>query len=220
MGTTRGSRKVVIFRVAAAAVLAAVAVLVAAGTRNSAQAGPLCVPGGTTVPVTADAKVSSGHPNRHYGHADTWDVNYARTKVRSLLTFGLPTVPMGCSVSKATLELTGRYSGTPNPPNHWPGANVNVSIVKHHWTEAGVTWRTMPAANACDGGTQDYARTNHWNLTGIVQIAYACLDSGELAAWNGLKAKGYSPPNRGASWRLVVASRESEHRPVVAISWS
>jgi hypothetical protein len=216
----KGSRRSVAFRVVGARVLAAAAVLVAAGSRDSAHAGPLCVPGETTVPVTADAKVSSRHPNRHYGHADTWDVNYAHTNVRTLLTFDLPTIPLGCSVSKATLELTGKYSGTPNPPSHWPGANVNVSIVKHHWTEAGVTWRTMPAANACDGGTEDYARTNHWSLTGIVQMAYECLDSGELAAWNGVKAKGYSPPKRGARWRLVVDSRESKHRPVVVISWS
>jgi hypothetical protein len=196
------------------------AVLLATGTRNSAEAGLLCLGGGTTVPLTADAQVSSAHPNRHYGHLDTWAVNYRHTKVWSLLDFDLPTIPTGCSVNAATLEFRGRFSGTPNPPDHWPGADVNVSLVKHHWTESSVTWNTMPAANACDGGIQDYARDDHWNLTGIVQMAYSCLDDGRIAAWNGLKVKGWSPRKRGASWRLVVDSRKSKHPPVVAISWS
>jgi hypothetical protein len=216
----RGNRRSVTLRVVGAAILAAAAVLVAAGTRSSAEAGVLCVAGGTTVPVTADAKVSSAHPSRRYGHSGTWKVNYGHTKVWSLLSFDLPTIPMGCSLSTATLELTGRFSGTPSPPNHWPGANVNVSLVKRHWTEASVTWNTMPAANACDGGIQDYARNDHWNLSGIVQLAYSCLDDGGLTAWNGLKVKGWSPRKRGAHWRLVVDSRESKHPPVVAISWA
>jgi hypothetical protein len=216
----RGNRRSVTLRVAGAAILTAAAVLVAAGARSSAEAGVLCVAGGTTVPVTADAKVSSAHPDRHYGHSGTWKVNYGRTKVWSLLTFDLPTIPMGCSLSTATLELTGRFSGTPGPPNHWPGADVNISLVKRHWTEASVTWNTMPAANACDGGIQDYARNDHWNLSGIVQLAYSCLDEGRLAAWNGLKVKGWSPRKRGAHWRLVVDSRESKHPPVVAFSWA
>src|SRR3954452_11262245 len=110
----RGNRRSVTLRVVGAAVLAAAAVLVAAGTRNSAEAGPLCVAGGTTVPVTADAKVSSGHPNRHYGHSDTWKVNQGRTKVWSLLSFDLPAIPVGCAVGTATLELTGKYSGIPH----------------------------------------------------------------------------------------------------------
>ena len=204
---------------AGAATVPALAVLLMAGPQDSAHAGPICIPGGTTVPVTADAKVSSVHPSRHYGHSDTWMVNYAPTNARTLLTFDLPTLPLQCTVSKATLELKGTYSGTPKPPDSYPGANVNVGIVKGDWTEAGVTWRNMPGGNACDGGTQDYARTTSWVLTGIVQTAYQCLDSGRLASWNGLKVKGWSPGGRGASWKLVGDSRESRHPPVVEITW-
>ncbi len=179
----------------------------------------MCIPGGTTVPVTADAKVSSVHPGRHYGHRGTWKVNYTPTNSRSLLKFDLPTLPLQCTVSRAVLELRGRYSGSPRKPDGYPGANVNASLVKGRWTEAGVTWRNMPGGNGCDGATQDYARTSSWSLTGIVQSAYQCLDSGRLPAWNGLKVKGWSVAGRGASWKLVVDSRESGHPPVVEISW-
>ncbi len=179
----------------------------------------MCIPGGTTVPVTADAKVSSVHPRRHYGHAGRLKVNYGPASARTLLTFDLPALPLQCTVSKATLRLKGTLSGTPSRPDDFPSASVNMSIVKSHWTEAGVTWRNMPGANACDGGTQDYARGDYWQLTGIVQSAYQCLDSGRLAAWNGLKVKGWSMAGRGASWKLVVDSREGDHPPFVEISW-
>jgi hypothetical protein len=202
-----------------AAILAAVATLFVARPQDSANAGPVCIPGGVTIPVTADAKVSSVHPSRRYGHARTWKVNYGPANARSLFTFDLPTLPLQCTVSQAVLKLTGAYSGTPKSPDGFPGANVNMSIAKGHWTEAGVTWRNMPGGNACDGATQDYARPKSWDLTGIVQSAYRCLDSGRLAAWNGLKVAGWSVKGRGASWKVVVDSRESKHPPVVEISW-
>jgi hypothetical protein len=220
MGSMRGRRKGTAVRLAGTAVLVAAVVSIAATAQASPAKGPVCVPGGATVPVTADAKVSSVHPSRHYGHSGTWKANYNPTNARSFFTFDLPTIPSGCSVSEATLELKGTFSGTPNPPNHWPSADVNVSLVKHHWTESGITWNTMPAGNACDGGLQDYARTDSWVITGMVQQAYICLDNGGLTAWNGLKVKGWSPRRRGASWRLVVDSRQSKHPPVVDISWS
>lgn len=122
-------------------------------------------------------------------------------------------------MSKAVLKLKGCYSGTPKQPDTYPSADVNATLAKGRWTEAGVTRRNMPASNACDGGTQDYARTKQWVLTGIVQTAYECLDSGRLGAWNGIKVSGWSVKGRGASWKIVVDSRQSRHPPVVQISW-
>ena len=112
---------------------------------------------------------SSVHPGRHYGHAGTWKVNFAPGNARSLFTFDLPTLPLQCTVSQAVLKLKGTYSGTPKSPDAYPSANMNVSMAKGRWTEAGVTWRNMPGGDACDGGGQDYARTNQWVLTGVVQ---------------------------------------------------
>lgn len=218
-GTRRSGPKGSALRVGVAAAVAALAVILVARPLDSANAGPVCIAGGTTVPVTADAKVSSVHPSRHYGHAGTWKVNFAPSNARSLFTFDLPTLPLQCTVSQAVLKLKGAYSGTPNPPDGYPSADVNLSIAKGRWTESGVTWRNMPGGNACDGGAQDYARTDQWVLTGIVQSAYQCLNSGRLPAWNGLKVSGWSPHGRGASWKIVVDSRESKHPPVVEISW-
>lgn len=215
---TRRRPKGSAFGVVAGATVAALAVVLLA-RQGSANAGPLCLPGGATVPVTADAKVLSVHPDRHYGHARTWKVNYGPSDVRSLFTFDLPTLPLQCTVSRAVLKLEGAYSGIPKRPDSYPSANVNVSITRSHWTEKRITWRNMPKGNACDGGGQDYARTNQWVLTGIVQSAYQCLDSGRLTSWNGLKVGSWSPHGRGASWKIVVDSRESRHPPVVELSW-
>jgi len=205
--------------VVAAATIAATGVVLLAVPRDSANAGPICIPGGTTVAVSADAKVSKVHPGRHYGRAGTWKVNYAPSNARSLITFDLPKLPLQCTVTKAVLELKGAYSGTPRQPDTYPSADINATLAKGRWTEAGVTWRNMPGGNACDGGTQDYAREDQWDLTGIVQTAYECLDAGRLPAWNGLKLSGWSVKGRGASWKIVVDSRESKHPPVVEISW-
>jgi hypothetical protein len=205
--------------VVVAATVAALAVIVLVRPQGSANAGPLCLAGEAIVPVTADAKASAAHPGRHYGHARRWKVNYGRSKVRSVFTFDLPVLPLQCSVSQAVLKLKGTYAGTPKRPDTYPSANVNLSIAQSHWTEAGVTWRNMPKGYACDGGTQDYARTSSWVLTGIVQSAYRCLESGRLDSWNGLKVGSWSPRGRGASWKIAVDSRESRHPPVVEISW-
>src|SRR5215210_7530502 len=84
-------------------------------TGAAAVEGPVCVPGETTVPVTADAKVLAAHPNRHYGRSGSWKVNYAANAV-SFVAFDLPALPLQCAVSKATLDLKGSYSGEPDPP--------------------------------------------------------------------------------------------------------
>ena len=89
-------------------------------------------------------------------------------------------------MSQARLKLKRTYSGTPNPPDSYPSANVNLSLAKGRWTEAGVTWRNMPAGNACDGGAPGLRQDQPVGvLTGIVQSAYQCLDSGRLPAWKG-----------------------------------
>jgi hypothetical protein len=194
-------------------------VVLFARPQDSANAGPICIPGGTTVKVTADAKVSSAHPGHRYGHASTWKVNYAPRNTRTLLMFPLPELPLQCAITKATLELHGSYSGSPQEPDQYPGANVNMGVTNRSWNESRVNWRNMPAGNACDGASQDFARPDSWNLTGIVQSTYQCLDTGRLAAWNGLKVVGWSPAGRGASWKLVAGSRESGHPPVVEFVW-
>src|SRR5215208_4044619 len=103
----RGRRKVGTIQVAGIAALVAAAVSVAATAQALPLPGSPCNPGGTTVPVTADAKVSSVHPNRHYGRSGTWKANYAPTNARSFFTFDLPTIPTGCAVTEATLQLHG-----------------------------------------------------------------------------------------------------------------
>jgi hypothetical protein len=184
----------------------------------AAVQAPGCIAGETTVPITADAKALAAHPNRHYGRSGSWKVNYA-AKAVSFVTFDLPALPLQCTVTKATIDLKGTYSGTPDPPNSWPGANVDASLAQRPWTEGRINWNNKPGGNACDEGSLDYARPDSWQITATVQLAYQCLDSGRLSTWNGVKLKGWSPRGRGADWQVVVDSRESSHPPVVEIAW-
>jgi hypothetical protein len=218
VGAVRARRKRIAIALAGAGIVAVLGASVVTGAQAAAVEGPLCIPGSATVPVTADAKVSSNHPNQRYGSAGTWKVNFAST-ARSFVDFDLPAIPTGCSVTEATFRLNGTLYGHPNPAHRWPGAHVNFTLARKGWNERAITWNNMPSSSPCDGGTQDYAQTNSWVITGIVQQAYECVDAGRLSAWNGLKFRGWSPRNRGAKWRLVVDSRESSHPPVVEIGW-
>jgi hypothetical protein len=205
-------------RLTGAAALVALTATVAVEARPAAVDGPVCIPGGTTVPVTADAKVSAAHPRRHYGRSETWAANYGAPSVRTFVTFDLPELPLECMVHKAMFDIKGRYSGEPNPPNSWPGANVGMTLIRRPWNESRITWNNMPATHSCGGGVLDYA-TDSWDITGIVQKAYECVDKGRIDGWYGLRIKGWSPRNRGAKWRLIVDSREGAHPPVIELEW-
>lgn len=187
----------------------------------TAIGGPICIPGSVTLPVTADAKVSQRHPARHYGTASRWKVNFGPATLRSFVDFKLPALPIGCSVTEATLHVTGEESGHPHPANAWPGADVNIYLASGRWTENGITWKNMPPGYGCFGEFKEYASPGDLTITTLVQDAYRCLDSGRLKKWHGLKLKGWSPKTNGRHprWRFAIDSRESAHPPVVHISW-
>jgi hypothetical protein len=202
----------------AAAVAAVVGLaILAAPSPPTAGAGILCH--SVTLPLTADAKVSSLHPNRRYGRRDTWKVNYGPATARSFLSFDLPEKPLGCGVASATLDLRGRYSGQPSSPTEFPGATVDMWLVNRGWNERRITWNNRPRENGCDAGTGEYAKSRQWDITGMVQKAYECLENGTLASFEGFKLKGWSPRGRSADWKLWVDARESSHPPSVTINW-
>jgi hypothetical protein len=180
---------------------------------------PVCFPGEVTLPVTADARVSRRHPNRRYGTASRWKVNHGPATLRSFVDFDLPAIPIGCSVTKATLEVNGRESGHPHPATAWPGAYVNFAMASGRWAESRITWNNMPPGIGCFGWFQDWAASGGLEITLAVEDAYRCLENGRLDEWNGLKLRGWSPHGRPAHWRYAVESRESAHPPVVHISW-
>ena len=215
------SKKAVVAAVLAVAGVTASCAVVASDAVSAAIPGPLCIPGSSTLPLTADAKVSRRHPARHYGAASRWKVNYGPATLRSFVDFDLPTIPTGCALTDATLEVTGDESGHPHPANAWPGAYVNIYLASGRWRESGITWNDMPPGYGCFGDFKDYASSGDLTITTVLQNAYRCLDSGRLKHWNGLKLKGWSPTTNGRHphWRFAVDSRESAHPPVVHISW-
>jgi hypothetical protein len=222
MGSPWGglSRKTAVATALVAAAGVSSSCLLATEEANAATIeGPLCIPGSVSVPVTADAKVSQRHPNRHYGASSRWKINFGPATLRSFVNFNLPTIPFGCSVTEAMLEVTGHESGHPHPATGWPGAMARVYVASGRWSERGITWNNRPRGYGCWGPTQDYAKSGSLRITATIQDAYGCLDTGRLKKWNGLKFQGWSPQGWGAHWRFVVDSRESAHPPVVHISW-
>ncbi len=209
-------------KIAVTASLAAFALACALAISTSAEVataiGPVCIPGQTTEPLTADAKVSRRHPNRSYGASSRWRLDYPAT-TRSFIDFSLPDIPGACTIQEARLEVAGTESGYPHPATAWPGAEINFYLASGRWSERGITWNNQPPGYGCFGTTQDYATPGSLLITGTLQDAYRCLANGRLRAWNGIKLRGWSAHGSGALWRFVVDSRESAHPPVVRISW-
>lgn len=204
---------------ASVAVVVLICVCVLATRQAIAAAiGPVCIPGQATLPLTADAKVSRDHPNRNYGSDSHWKINYPAT-LRSFINFRLPDIPSACTVKEATLEVAGTESGSPHPATSWPGAEINFYLASGRWSERGITWNNKPRGYGCFGTTQDYANSGSLLITGTIQDAYRCLETGRLPRWNGIKLTGWTANGRRANWRFVVDSRQSGHPPIVKMSW-
>jgi hypothetical protein len=207
--------------VVAAVLVAAVPVCAAAVGASQAAVlpGPACLPGEATIPLTADARISANHPGRNYGTGSRWKVNFGPGTARSFINFELPEISDACIVTKATVSLRGSQSGRPHPATADPGANINFYLATRDWREGGITWDNQPRGHGCYGIDPEYATTDEWDITGIIDDAYRCLRAGRLDAWHGLKLRGWSPKGHHAHWRIGIDSRESDHPPVVHLSW-
>ena len=124
-------------------------------------------PGSSTVTATADTWVDQAAPTAVNGTATTLSVQSRNSAARrSLVTFTLPTLPAGCSVTTANLRL---YNQTPTS-----GRTIDVYRAAAAWVETTVNWNTQPATTGTAVGavTTGTAGYQQWTVTAHVQAQY------------------------------------------------
>lgn len=126
-----------------------------------------CASGSSTVTATADTWVNQAAPTAVNGTATTMSVRSRTGQARrSLVTFTLPTLPAGCSVTAATLRL---YNQTPAA-----GRTIDVYRAAAAWVETTVNWNTQPATTGTAVGVTTLATAGYqqWTVTAHVQAQY------------------------------------------------
>lgn len=97
-----------------------------------------------TLTATADAPIKSDYPDLNHGGVNWLAVSrlwppQTSKKIRSLVKFGLSSIPSNATVTSATLSIYftncgGSFSQDIN--------DLNIARVTGSWTENGVTWNT------------------------------------------------------------------------------
>jgi type II secretory pathway pseudopilin PulG len=145
-----------------------------------AEPVPSCEPGTATVAASADAGTASIQPTRNYGTASTINdrtpyIGTARfgtgsnARYRFYLRFAMPSLPTGCTVTSASLELrVGNGWGWSRP--------MRVAPATAKWTETGITWSNQPAPE--NGGSLVSSQAGEncwytWDVTAAVGQLYA-----------------------------------------------
>jgi len=137
-------------------------------TNTFTAATPFCA-GTTTQTVTADRDtyVDQNSPNSTAGGSTSLVVNSKSNKnERVLVGFTLPSKPVGCSVTSATLKLTATSSDS--------GRTLQAFQVgpAETWTEAGATWNNQPASTGTAATTTSGSGLRQWTVTSQVQAMY------------------------------------------------
>jgi hypothetical protein len=135
-------------------------------------------PGNATVTASADSYVDQASPTSAAGGTSTFLVvtPQAGAARRILVRFPMPTIPNGCTVTTATLQIfaetqvagrtLGAYRADPAAP----------------WTEAGLTWNNQPArlgpvATVVMPNGDQYV---DWAVATLVRDLYAAGNNGFL----------------------------------------
>jgi hypothetical protein len=181
-------------------------------TSSAGTATSFCTtPGNTTITVTADSFVDQGSPTSASGGSATYLVvtPQAGSARRILVRFApMPTVPSGCTVSAATLQIwadsqvagrtLGAYRADPSAAS---------------WTEAGLTWNNQPvalgtAATVVMPNTDQYLS---WNVTPLVKDIYT---SGN----NGFVVRDQDETGPGA-WQQFNSRAVATNKPQLYVAW-
>jgi hypothetical protein len=209
----RGFRRVFLVAVAAAVVGGAGGVTTAAfndPTSNAGNAfeasatfGTCPSAGQTTVLAEADAALQQEQPTSTMGLSPSigvlsfYDAALATAKnYRSVIRFPLPTVPSGCSVTAATLQLSVGLGPI--------GRTIAVTQASGSWTEGAVNWANQPAST----GTPSLAPSPAamfgpvaFDVLGHLQAMYAGTNDGFV-----VRDSAEDSPTQAYQW---MTSRES-----------
>lgn len=131
--------------------------------------------GGYVLSPVADAQVESGVPGSNFGSSNNLFLQSSSTSTygneRGWLKFDLSSIPVGSTITGATLQLWNwRSAGAAMP--------VEVrGIADDSWTESGLTWNNQPAlGNVLDTQTLASGVSNvwyGWNVTAFVQSQWS-----------------------------------------------
>ncbi|MBM3964384.1 MAG: DUF4347 domain-containing protein, partial [Planctomycetes bacterium] len=108
---------------------------------------------GDTFIASYDTYIKSNLPTTNYGSSTGLVVDKSgggAGNQRALLQFGLSDIPVGATITSATLNLNATVNG---------GGNIEVYRVTSSWTEAGATWNSRNGTNNWTTAGGDYAAT-------------------------------------------------------------
>ena len=126
-----------------------------------------------TLTATADAWIDSGSTTSNKGSDSILKVMSKNGgNLRALVRFDLPTMPQGCSVESATLQMYAKSAAG--------GRSLEVLQVAGSWTEGGVTWANQPATTGIAATTTSGTGYRDWNVAGMVQAMYTGANHGLL----------------------------------------
>ncbi len=136
-----------------------------------------CVdPGVHTYQASGDSWIQQdgGGANQNNGTDTILDVlsNPTAKNRRALVTFDLPTLPTGCSLTAASLRTYLKAT---------QGARtLDAYQISSSWTETGVTWNTEPTTTGSpvSATTGSAATWTQWSVLSIVQAQYSGTNYG------------------------------------------
>lgn len=179
-----------------------------ATTSNSgsslAAAAAFCQGAGSAV-LTAvrDTYVNEAQPTTQNGAATTLHVRSQDVAARrTLVAFDLSSVPAGCTVTGATLELFASAGQT--------GRTIAVRRAATTWAE-NVTWNTQPAMTGTAVTAASGTGLRTWTVTAHVQALQVGPNTGFVVA--------DSVETGGRSREQSYHSRESTTDPTLRVTW-
>jgi hypothetical protein len=145
-------------------------------------------PGTQTVTADRDSYVAQGSPTQNNGTDGNLFVESRILLVlnqnqRTLVGFTLPSIPSGCTVLLAKLQLfaTGA-EGT---------RTIQAYRVTSSWTETGVTWNNQPTTTGTPATSASGLGWREWTVTTIVQNQYSGTNHGFLLRDSSESASGF-----------------------------
>ena len=166
---------------------------------NTFTTGNWC--GSQTVVASTDAWIDEANPTVNNGGTNPLNVQSrnANRNRRALVRFTLPSTPVGCTVTAATLRLYANSSTA--------GRTIDVYRASAAWNEGTVTWNTRPGTTGTAVGSASLgvAGWQQWTVTTHVIAQYTTN--------NGFVIRDSTESENPGQLQQVYRSREAGGTP-------